>query len=89
MKTALFLTLSLVLFLFSCKKESLITSPDANISISADTLHYDTVFTAVGSVTQSFKIVNENNQKLRLSSVKLMGGSFSSYKMNVDGIATN
>jgi hypothetical protein len=88
MKTALFVTLSFILFLFSCRKDSFITSPDANVSISADTLHYDTVFTAVGSVTQSFKIINDNNQKLRLSSVKLMGGPSSSFKMNVDGIAT-
>jgi len=88
MKTGLFGTLSYILLLFSCKKDSFITSPDANISISADTLHYDTVFTAVGSVTQSFKIINDNNQKLRLSSVKLMGGPSSFFKMNVDGIAT-
>jgi hypothetical protein len=88
MKTVLFLTLSFALILFSCRKDSFITSPDANVSVSADTLHYDTVFTAVGSVTQSFKIINDNNQKLRLSSVKLMGGSSSSFKMNVDGTAT-
>lgn len=89
MKTALFVTLSLILFLFSCRKDSFITSRDANLSISVDTLHYDTVFTAVGSVTQSFKIINDNNQKLRLSSVKLMGGAASFYKMNVDGMATS
>ncbi len=88
MKTALLLILSFTLFLFSCRKDSFITSPDAGISITADTLHYDTVFTAVGSVTQSFKIINDNNQKLRLSSVKLMGGAGSKYKMNVDGVAT-
>ena len=58
-------------------------------ALSADTLKYDTVFTSVGSVTQSFKIINENNQKLRLSSVKLMGGAASAFKMNVDGIATS
>lgn len=89
MKTALFVTISFILLLFSCRKDSFITSPDANINISADTLHYDTVFTAVGSVTQSFKITNDNNQKLRLSSVKLMGGSASFYEMNVDGMATS
>ena len=77
---------SLVLF-FSCRKESFITSPDARVTITADTLKYDTVFASVGSVTQVFKIINENNQKLRLSSVKLMGGNGSAYKMNVDGFA--
>jgi hypothetical protein len=82
-----FLIVSLAL-LSACKKDSFINSPDARVSISADTLHYDTVFTSVGSVTQSFKIVNDNNQKLRLSSVKLMGGSNSAFKMNVDGNPT-
>lgn len=88
MKTVLLFILSSTLFLFACKKDSFITSADASLSISADTLHYDTIFTSVGSITQSFKIVNENNQKLRLSSVKLMGGSGSSFMMNVDGITT-
>lgn len=88
MKTALLLILSVTLLLLACKKDSFITSADASVSITADTLHYDTVFTTVGSVTQSFKIINENNQKLRLSSVKLMGDVASKYKMNVDGIAT-
>jgi hypothetical protein len=87
MKTPGLILLFLV-FLFSCRKESFITSRDARVTISADTLKYDTVFTATGSVTQLFKIINENNQKLRLSSVKLMGGNSSAYKINVDGVAT-
>ena len=72
---------------FSCKKTSFIYSPDASLSFSADTLHYDTVFTTIGSVTQSFKIFNQNDRKLRLSQIKLMGGTASSFKINVDGTA--
>lgn len=75
-------------FFTACKKDSFISSIDARLSVSADTLKYDTVFTTAGSVTKSFKIINENDQKLRVSKVKLMGGASSSYKMNVDGIAT-
>ncbi len=71
----------------SCKKTSFITSSDALLFTSADTLHYDTVFTSIGSVTQSFKIFNPNDQKLLLSKVQLMGGSASFYKINVDGSA--
>ncbi|MEO5564760.1 MAG: choice-of-anchor Q domain-containing protein [Chitinophagaceae bacterium] len=82
------LILSISLLLFSCRKESFINSPDARVTITADTLKYDTVFPTTGSVTQLFKIINENKQKLLLSSIKLMGGSGSAYKMNVDGIAT-
>ena len=87
MKNALGLIISsLFAFLFACKKkDSFITSPAAQVTITADTLKYDTLFTTAGSVTQSFKIINENDQKLQLTSVKLMGGSSSPYKINVDG----
>lgn len=88
MKAIVLIFLSVVMFLTACKKESFISSPDARITITADTLKYDTVFPTTGSVSQLFKIVNENNQKLRLSSVKLMGGATSAFKMNVDGIST-
>src|SRR5215470_3453726 len=89
MKATIVLILSAVMLLTACRKDSFITSADARVHFTADTLKYDTVFVTTGSVTQSFKIVNNNNQKLRLSSVKLMGGSASSFKINVDGIATN
>lgn len=69
----------------SCKKTSFIERGDALVSLSTDTLHFDTVFTSTGSVTQAFKIFNQNEQKLRLSSVKLMGGVSSAFKLNVDG----
>lgn len=87
MKTLGILTISLLLIFFSCKKESFITSPDAKVTITTDTLKYDTVFVNSGSVYQFFKIINENNQKLRLSSVQIMGGASSAFKLNVDGIS--
>ncbi len=85
MKTPGLLILALSLILLSCRKDSFITSGDAQVTITADTLKYDTVFVTSGSTHRSFKIINENNQKLRVSSIKLMGGATSVYKMNVDG----
>ena len=79
------LAIILLATLFSCKKTSFIDSPDALIRISEDTLHFDTVFTTTGSVTQSFKIFNLNDQKLRLSEVRLMGGASSPFALNLDG----
>lgn len=86
----LFYFFSFLLFtcLISCKKDSFITSEFAQVNITADSLKYDTVFTTTGSVTKSFKIINDNNQKLRLNKVKLMGSATSAYKMNVNGVAT-
>ncbi|MDB5201965.1 MAG: hypothetical protein JWQ27_1374 [Ferruginibacter sp.] len=73
--------------LYSCKKESFISSADARLLTSVDTLKFDTVFTSTGSVTRSFKIINDNSQQLRLSEVKLMGGATSAFKININGIA--
>ena len=78
-----------MLLFFSCKKETFITSADARLSVSADSIKFDTVFTTVGSITQSFKIFNDNDQKLLLSKVKLMGGPASFYKININGLATS
>ena len=78
-----------VCFLFSaCQKDAFITSNNASISTSTDSLSFDTVFTSIGSTTQSFKIVNTNSQKLLLSSVYLQGGTSSSYTININGVAS-
>ncbi len=88
---------NILLFLFcgtlisvfpSCKKDSFTNSPDARLRISTDSLKFDTVFTSTGSVTQSFKIVNENEQQLKLSEIKLMGGTASPFKININGGAS-
>lgn len=79
------LVLILAIIALSCKKESFTTSANAKLTTSADTLHFDTVFTSVGSVTQYFKIFNENDQKLRLTNVELSGGTNSAFRINVDG----
>lgn len=66
--------------MIGCKKDGFITSSDALLRTSVDTLHFDTVFTTVGSITQSFKIFNPNDRKLKLSSIQLMGGNTSFLK---------
>lgn len=89
-QTLLFLLLlfSFGLFFSSCKKDSFITSADARLNITTDSIKFDTIFTTTGSITKSFKIKNENEQKLRLDKVKLMGGAASAYKININGAYT-
>jgi len=85
MKNLFLVSISILILFYSCKKDSFITSKDALVSFSADEIKFDTVFTSTGSITQFFKIKNENDQKLRLSSIKLMGGNASFFKINADG----
>ena len=77
-----------VVFFSSCKKDQFITSTDADLNLSADTIRFDTVFTSSTSFTQSFKIFNNNSQKIKLSSIQLMGGSNSSFQININGISS-
>ena len=74
-----------ILFVFSCTKESFTNNSSYLLQTSADTLHFDTVFTTTGSVTQVFMIRNENKEGIRISSLRLGGGASSFFRINVDG----
>jgi hypothetical protein len=85
MKPTLLILFFAAALILSCQKDSFISGKGALVSFSSDTLFFDTVFTTTGSITQSVKIFNNNNQKLRLSDVKLMGGTQSYFSVNIDG----
>ncbi len=81
------LTLLILFFLFSsCRKEDdFITDSSAKLSFSADSVLFDTVFTTLGSVTKRLMIYNQNNQSIKISSIRLALGSASMFRINVDG----
>jgi hypothetical protein len=81
-----FVTLSL--FSSSCRKTQLLNTGGV-LRFSADTLLFDTVFASLGSATYKIKIFNEQNQPIKLSSVRLAKGNSSSFKLNVNGISGN
>lgn len=80
--------LSLILVSFnSCRRDILDEDSDAALTFSSDTIVFDTVFTTVGSATRNFKIYNFSRKAVRISSIRLAGGSTSPFRMNVDGQA--
>lgn len=80
-----FLFTCLIFCLASCKKDGFITSKEAFLLTSDTAIHFDTVFTSVGSITKQLKLFNINDQKLRISSLTLAGGASSFFKINVSG----
>lgn len=75
-----------VLLLFvRCTNESFTGSFDEVFYATTDTLRFDTVFTVVGSVTQTIKLFNRDNTPLRIESIKLGGGIHSPFKLNING----
>jgi hypothetical protein len=79
--------IALLLAPSSCVKTKYLTN-GKQFSFSIDTLAFDTVFTAQGSVTKSFLITNNNNKWLRLSRIRLGGGATSPFRLNIDGQPT-
>jgi hypothetical protein len=69
----------------SCRNDNVFTSPDAKLAFSEDTVHFDTVFSTVGSITIPLKLFNNYNDKLVISNIMLSGGEGSQFRMNVDG----
>lgn len=76
-----------LLVLFSCRRdEEIFDSPSAQLRFSTDSVSFDTVFTTVGSITQNIRVYNPYDERIRISSIRLNGGSLSPFRINVDGI---
>jgi hypothetical protein len=72
--------------LFACNDldKDYATNPDFKLGFSVDTLSFDTVFTAVGSVTGQLMVYNTNKEALNIESIRLMQDK-SGFRVNVDG----
>ena len=78
--------LSFFVITVSCRKKQVFSdSPSNNIRLSTDTVAFDTVFTSLGSSTRVLMVYNDNSENLKISSIRLEGGSASPYSINVDG----
>ena len=87
MRKIFFLSVIIVIVIFSCKKESFFTDGSAQLNFSIDTLQFDTVFTTVGSATQNFKVYNPYSKPIKISSISLAKGNSSFFRMNVNGVS--
>jgi len=69
----------------ACNDEIYSTNPNDKLTLSIDTLTFDTVFTTLGSATSKVMIYNHNNAALKISHIGIAGGKGSPFKINVDG----
>lgn len=76
--------------LTDCRKDNFTTNPGDKLSFSIDTLHFDTIFTTIGSTTKYFTVTNSNpTQSLKIDKIFLAKGSSSNFRLNIDGTSTN
>lgn len=79
------LLISLIsLILIYCKKESYFKG-DIFLKFSNDTIHFDTIFTTIGSTTKILKVYNPYNEFLKINKIFLAGGTKSFFRINING----
>lgn len=84
------LLVAIVVFsLFSCEDEGYLSSPDAQLHFSTDTVMFDTIFTTIGSTTQHLKIYNPYAENILIGRIRVAGGEFSNFRLNVNGVSSN
>lgn len=74
-----------IAFFPSCRKDKLLVNSSAKLNFTTDSILFDTVFTSIGSTTQLFRVHNDNNGTVNISSIRLARGNSSFYTLNVDG----
>lgn len=80
---------AIVVSFFSCEDEGYLTSRDAQLVFSVDTVTFDTIFTSIGSTTQHFTVHNPYNENILISRIRLSGGDMSNFRLNVNGEVAN
>jgi len=79
-----------VSLLFSCRKDEQFLKSEGTLNFSKDTIYFDTVFTRLPgsnyprSINKQFMIRNPYKETVKVN-VRLMAGSITSYRINVDG----
>ena len=82
------LPLLVFLSLAACKRDFFAESGPGELHFSNDTIIFDTVFTSVGTTTQTLKVYNRNNNSVTISSIDLANlNSRGVYRINIDGVS--
>jgi hypothetical protein len=90
----IFLFFVVLCVVLSCRKRDIYTDTNARLEFSNDSIAFDTVLSrfdtnnAPLSTTKTLKIYNPYNS-IVYTDIKLMGGSASVYRINVDGIPSD
>ncbi|WP_231458865.1 MULTISPECIES: hypothetical protein [unclassified Pedobacter] len=90
MRSVILYSLIFLIFISSCRKdEHITTDPNAKLALSSDAILFDTLFTSIGSITKTVKIINRNSEAINISDIALAGGNASSFSLNINGENTS
>jgi len=79
------LAIGVLAWLPGCLEERFTSDPSDQPAFSTDTLGFDTVLTAISTVTRYFKVYNPHDAFLRMDEVTVVGDDSRFFRINVDG----
>lgn len=80
-----FLSIAACLLTACSDDDSFSTAVGNKLMFSTDTVRFDTLFSAVPSITKTFWVRNKSTDGIRIQTARLERGSQSGYRVNVDG----
>ena len=69
----------------SCTEKKYFAGDIASIEFSEDTIHFDTVFTTIGTTSRELRVKNPYRSWLLIDRIQLAGGENSPFRLNIDG----
>lgn len=86
----LFFVFTISVVLVACTdNESFSSASGGRLTFSEDTVKFDTLFSTVPSVTETFWVHNESADGIRIQTIRLERGTQSGFRVNVDGTYLN
>ena len=80
------IVLVIIISFASCRNPHTFSDDNTlKVEFSNDTITFDTVFTSLGSSTRHLMVYNNNDENLKISSIRLLNGNMSQFTINVDG----
>ena len=85
-----FFLFAIAVLLSACSdNETFSTSSGNRLTFSEDTIFFDTLFSAVPSITQTFWVHNDTDDGIRIQTARLERGTQSGFRVNSDGTYLN
>jgi len=89
MNRLLFAFIAIIYIHCSCTEKKYVSGSGLHVIFSEDTIHFDTVFTTIGTVTREVRIINPYEGWLKINHIYLGNGDQSSFRLNIDGTPGN
>ena len=82
-----FITISLIVFFASCRKDFSTSLSSGELKFSTDTVFVGKVFDNISSSTHRFTVKNPSDNDIKIPTIQLERGENSFYRLNVDGVS--